>query len=116
MGLIIRNDLFVLTRFSSHSSAIAVQSILTSTGYGPIQYNSLQPYPLPSPFKYDIFYPIYIISTDTGVADDACNQLPASTPNLAGKITIVRRGGCAFVQKLQNIAAKGGNMSFIYDK
>jgi hypothetical protein len=107
---------FMLTRFFSCSSASSVQTVLTSTGYGPIQYSSLHPYPLPSPFKYDTFYPIYAVSTDTGIADDACNPLPTSTPNLIDKIIIVRRGGCAYVQKLQNIGAKGGNMSFIYDK
>lgn len=93
-----------------------MQTILTSTGYGPIQYNSLLPYALPAPFGFDTFYSIYVLSMDPGVVNDACNPLPPATPNLAGKIVIVRRGGCAFVQKLGNIAAKGGNMSFIYDK
>jgi len=106
----------MLIRYSFFSSVLSMQSIITSTGYGPIQYNSLLPYPLPSPFKYDTFYSIYALSKDTGVANDGCGPLPDSTPDLSGKIVIVRRGGCAFAQKLQNIAAKGGNMSFIYDK
>lgn len=101
---------------SCRSSARPLQDILTSTGYGPINYVSLQPYDLPPPFKTDTFYPIYALSTDTNVVSDGCETLPPSTPDLTGKIVIVRRGGCPGTQKFRNIAAKGGNMSIIYDK
>ncbi|EKM54703.1 uncharacterized protein PHACADRAFT_258717 [Phanerochaete carnosa HHB-10118-sp] len=59
--------------------------------------------------------PIFATSTDTTVADDACDTLPDSTPDLSRFVVIVRRGTCTFVQKLTNIAAKGGNISLIYD-
>jgi hypothetical protein len=57
---------------------------------------------------------VYATSNSTTVADDACNALPASTPDLANKVVIVRRGTCSFVQKLTNIAAKGAKAFLIY--
>ncbi|KAF6763347.1 pyrolysin [Ephemerocybe angulata] len=59
--------------------------------------------------------PIYPLSNDTTIANDACSALPASTPNLSGFVVIVRRGTCSFVTKLQNIQAKGANYALIYD-
>ena len=78
--------------------------------------------------------PIFATSTDTTVVDDACDPLPDSTPDLSKFLVVVRRGTCTFVctytepfrlhaeiwnanqvQKLTNIAAKGGNVSFIYE-
>ncbi|KAI0339940.1 subtilisin-like protease [Trametopsis cervina] len=59
--------------------------------------------------------PIYATSTNTSDPADACNPLPDSTPDLSGKVVIVRRGTCAFVTKLQNIADKGGNAVLIYN-
>ncbi|TDL26098.1 subtilisin-like protease [Rickenella mellea] len=59
--------------------------------------------------------PIFATSTDVTVVDDACNPLPASTPNLANFVTIIRRGSCTFVQKLTNAAAFGANVVLIYD-
>jgi hypothetical protein len=41
--------------------------------------------------------PLYAISNDTTVVDDACNPLPASTPDLSGFAVLVRRGTCTFV-------------------
>ncbi|KAI0684940.1 subtilisin-like protease [Cytidiella melzeri] len=59
--------------------------------------------------------PIFATSNDTTVVDDACDPLPDDTPDLSKFVVIVRRGTCTFVQKLTNIAAKGGNTSLIYD-
>ncbi|KAG9220554.1 hypothetical protein CCMSSC00406_0004010 [Pleurotus cornucopiae] len=59
--------------------------------------------------------PIFATSTDVTVVDDACNPLPDSTPDLSGFVVIVRRGTCTFVQKLQNVAAKGATVTLIYD-
>ncbi|KAJ7268650.1 peptidase S8/S53 domain-containing protein [Mycena haematopus] len=59
--------------------------------------------------------PLYVTSNDTTVVDDACNPLPASTPDLSGFVVLVRRGTCTFVTKLTNIAAFGGNTTLIYD-
>ncbi|EJD50489.1 subtilisin-like protease [Auricularia subglabra TFB-10046 SS5] len=60
-------------------------------------------------------WPIYAISTDTSVPDDACNPLPDSTPDLSTFVTVVRRGSCNFSIKLDNIAAKGGKVAVVYN-
>ncbi|KAF7351933.1 Minor extracellular protease vpr [Mycena venus] len=59
--------------------------------------------------------PLYVISNDTTVVDDACNPLPASTPDLSPFVVLVRRGTCTFVTKLANIAAFGATTALIYD-
>ena len=59
--------------------------------------------------------PIFALSTDITVPNDACNPLPDSTPDLSGFLTIIRRGSCTFVQKLTNAAAKGARAIFIYE-
>lgn len=46
-------------------------------------------------------WPIYPLTLDTGITDDACNPLPAGTPDLSNKVVLVRRGGCNFSQKQQ---------------
>ncbi|KAF7797605.1 hypothetical protein EIP86_008805 [Pleurotus ostreatoroseus] len=59
--------------------------------------------------------PVFATSTDPTVVDDACDPLPDNTPDLSNFVVVVRRGTCTFVQKLTNIAAKGGQVSLIYD-
>ena len=77
--------------------------------HDPITYFSTFPFPVNSTL------PIFATSKDPAVVDDACNPLPDSTPDLSGFVVIVRRGTCTFVQKLTNIAAKGGKVSLIYE-
>ncbi|KDR67581.1 hypothetical protein GALMADRAFT_161607 [Galerina marginata CBS 339.88] len=77
--------------------------------HDPITYFS----PLPFAIKDEL--PIYATSNDTTVADDACNPLPDSTPDLSPFLVIIRRGSCSFVQKLTNTAAKGAKVALIYD-
>lgn len=59
-------------------------------------------------------YPIYATTTDLTKADDACDPLPASTPDLSDKVVLIRRGSCTFAQKLDNAAAKGAKVFLIY--
>ncbi|EMD33648.1 hypothetical protein CERSUDRAFT_159874 [Gelatoporia subvermispora B] len=77
--------------------------------HDPITYFSTFPLPVNGTL------PIFATSTDTTVVDDACDPLPDDTPDLSQFVVIVRRGTCTFVQKLTNVAAKGGNISLIYD-
>jgi hypothetical protein len=49
-------------------------------------------------------YATYVTSNDTSVEDDACNGLPANTPDLTNRVAIVRRGGCFFDQKAATVA------------
>ena len=40
----------------------------------------------------NVTLPLYATSLDSSVADDACNPLPDSTPDLSGYIVLVKRG------------------------
>lgn len=59
--------------------------------------------------------PIYALTLDTTIADDGCSPLPDNTPDLSGYIVLVRRGTCTFVQKAQNVAAKGAKYLLYYN-
>lgn len=93
-----------------NSTAIPLQNAtIQGVDHAPITYYSTLPFPETGPF------PIYATSNDTTVVDDACAPLPATTPDLSSYLVIVKRGTCAFTQKLANIAAKGGKRAFIYN-
>ncbi|EJD50690.1 subtilisin-like protein [Auricularia subglabra TFB-10046 SS5] len=91
-----------------------LQTAVTSiAGSSPIPYitdGGLSPIPVG-----DIALPLYALSKDSSIVDDGCNPLPASTPDLSGYVTLVRRGTCNFTVKLANIAAKGGKIVLIYN-
>ncbi|CAG8622827.1 13388_t:CDS:2, partial [Ambispora leptoticha] len=55
---------------------------------------------------------IVATSNNTKVIDDACNAQPA---NLTGKIALIRRGGCTFIQKSINAQAAGAIGILFYD-
>ncbi|KAF3074697.1 Minor extracellular protease vpr [Trichoderma lentiforme] len=59
--------------------------------------------------------PVYAVTLDTTIPDDACSPLPDSTPDLSNYIVLVRRGTCTFVQKAQNVAAKGAKYLLYYN-
>lgn len=61
----------------------------------------------------DIALPPYFTSNDPAITNDACSALPASTPDLSGFVTFVRRGTCNFTIKIQNIVSKGGKVIII---
>ncbi|KAL0572699.1 hypothetical protein V5O48_009273 [Marasmius crinis-equi] len=77
--------------------------------HAPIIYYNLFPMPVRKPI------PIYATSNNTGVLDDACNPLPDNIPDLSQFLVVVRRGTCNILDKLTNIAAKGGQVAFVYD-
>ncbi|KAG7086750.1 hypothetical protein E1B28_002682 [Marasmius oreades] len=104
------NGIGVISVASLDNTVISIQ---TATVHGathdPIPYFELFPFPVTNPI------PIFATSNDTTAVDDACDPLPDSTPDLSSFLVVVRRGTCSFVQKLTNIAAKGGRLTFIYD-
>lgn len=57
---------------------------------------------------------MYITTTNTSEPADACSPLPDDTPNLAGKLVVVRRGECEFNIKEKNVAAKGAQYLLFY--
>ncbi|KAG7085344.1 hypothetical protein E1B28_002910 [Marasmius oreades] len=88
--------------------------VLTATVKGathdPIPYYAVSPLsPVSTPF------PVYATSNDTTAVDDACNPLPDSTPDLSSFVVLVRKGTCPVMQQMTNIAAKGGNLTLVYN-
>ncbi|KAF8521827.1 subtilisin-like protease [Gautieria morchelliformis] len=106
------NGIDVISVASVENTFVPVQNATTSDATHPtIPYMSVNPLPVNGSL------PIFVVSNDTTVVDDACNPLPAGTPDLSAFLVIIRRGTCTFVRsvKLQNIADKGAKVSFIYN-
>ncbi|KAJ4327381.1 hypothetical protein N0V84_002152 [Fusarium piperis] len=59
-------------------------------------------------------WPVIPLGLDTSIADEACNPLPEDTRNLTGSVVLVRRGGCNFSQKQENLAAFGATHVLVY--
>ncbi|KAG6061713.1 hypothetical protein E4U17_000053 [Claviceps sp. LM77 group G4] len=55
---------------------------------------------------WGVSMPLYATSLDYHVGDDACQPLPASTPDLSKYIDLVRRGGCGIDDKLTSFVAQ----------
>lgn len=85
------------------------QTIVLDNGHAPIGYASFKPLNVTGSL------PIYAISTDINVADDACSPLPDSTPDLSNYVVLIKRGTCQFVTKLANAAAKGMKVALFYE-
>jgi len=59
-------------------------------------------------------FEIYATSTNTSSTDDACEPLPEDTPDLTGKVVIIHRGTCAFVEKFEHAAKFGASLFLVY--
>ncbi|KAG5646298.1 hypothetical protein DXG03_003895 [Asterophora parasitica] len=104
------NGIDVISVASVDNTVIPLQNATVGgVAHAPITY--FQTFPLPVTETL----PIYAISKDVTIPDDACNPLPADTPDLSPYVVIVRRGSCPFTQKLGNVAAKGAKVTLIYD-
>ncbi|KAK7053263.1 hypothetical protein VNI00_003889 [Paramarasmius palmivorus] len=104
------DGLDVIAVASLDNPSYPLQSVtISGVEHDPIPYYSFNPLPINGTL------PIYATSNDTSIPDDACSPLPNNTPDLSGYIVIVRRGNCTFVEKLTNIAAKGGKQTLIYN-
>ncbi|KAJ7622720.1 subtilisin-like protease [Mycena polygramma] len=104
------NAIDAISVASSDNTVVPLQSFtVTGVAHDPIIYYDTFPLPVNGTL------PLYVISNDTSVVDDACNPLPDSTPDLSSFVVLVRRGTCTFVNKLANIAAFGATTALIYD-
>lgn len=63
----------------------------------------------------NVTLPLVAISYDTTVVDDACDPLPADTPDLSGKLVLIRRGTCTYTIKATNAAAYGAEYIVFYN-
>ncbi|KAG8703544.1 hypothetical protein FRC12_018728 [Ceratobasidium sp. 428] len=93
---------------SVDNTIVNVQNLTVSTGRT-FPYGSLLPLDIPDDL------PIYATSSNTSVADDACDPFPSSTPNLSNHLVIIRRGTCFIEEKLKNAAASGARYFLVYD-
>jgi len=109
--------LFIDLHDSAKCSLKLFVSITVRVNNATVQGVSHQPitYYALSAFSVNGSLPVYAISNDTSVPDDACEVLPASTPDLSEFVVIVRRGSCVFAEKLTNLAAKGAKYVLIYE-
>ncbi|KAI0823378.1 subtilisin-like protease [Trametes gibbosa] len=104
------NGINAISVASLDNTVIPLQNATVhGVAHDPITYFATFPLPINGAL------PIFATSNDTTVSDDACDALPDDTPDLSGFVVIVRRGTCTFVQKLTNVAAKGGQIVLIYD-
>ncbi|TFK18826.1 peptidase [Coprinopsis marcescibilis] len=67
------------------------------------------------PFNVTEDISIYPLTTNTTIEDDACEELPDSTPDLSDVLVIVRRGTCPFLVKVENLVKKGAKQALFYD-
>lgn len=106
------NGIDVISVASVNNLGIPLQNATVSgvtPAHAPIPYYKGLPLNETGPF------PLYSVSNYSTVTDDACNPLPADTPDLSSYLVLIRRGSCTFVQKLDNAAAKGAKRFFIYN-
>ncbi|KAF8757270.1 Subtilisin-like protein, partial [Rhizoctonia solani] len=80
--------LSVISIGSVDNTAVNLQNATVSNGRT-IPYQSLEKLAIPDDL------PIYATSQDPAIVDDACNPLPASTPDLSNYVVLIRRGPIA---------------------
>ncbi|KAL8409759.1 hypothetical protein RB594_008006 [Gaeumannomyces avenae] len=59
--------------------------------------------------------PLWSVGFDITDPTNACNPLPADTPDLSKHIVLIRRGTCPFAQKAANVVAKGARYIVFYN-
>ncbi|KDE09332.1 hypothetical protein, variant [Microbotryum lychnidis-dioicae p1A1 Lamole] len=92
---------------STDATTLPTYQAQLNGGRAPIAYMS--PFPLPLNGSYPV-----VFTDPTGASTtDACSALPANS--LAGKVAVVRRGGCGFMNKINNTAAAGAAVTLIYN-
>ncbi|KAG6146199.1 hypothetical protein E4U28_000953 [Claviceps purpurea] len=59
--------------------------------------------------------PAWASSLDPTIKNDACDPLPANTPDLSKFVVLIRRGTCEFTEKIRNAVAKGAKYVLLYN-
>ncbi|KAL0952205.1 hypothetical protein HGRIS_008814 [Hohenbuehelia grisea] len=104
------NGINVMSIGSVNNIDIAAHNVTVhGADHPPMPYVGLQPLNVTGEL------PIYVVSKDASVTDDACKPLPEDTPDLSGHIVIIRRGTCPFADKMANAAKKGGRAVLFYN-
>ncbi|KAI1078803.1 subtilisin-like protein [Whalleya microplaca] len=68
-----------------------------------------------TPAYGNVSLPLWAVSNNTAVEDDACNPLPDGTPDLSGYVVLVRQGTCINGRKAENVVAKGAKYIMLYN-
>jgi subtilisin family serine protease len=63
----------------------------------------------------NISLPLWSVNYNTSDHANACTALPDDTPDLSGYLVLIRRGSCTFVQKVENVVAKGAKYVMFYN-
>ncbi|CAE6458099.1 unnamed protein product [Rhizoctonia solani] len=102
----------VISVGSVDSTIMYLQNAIVSNGRKiPYNHGTIDRFPIP----VDRTLAIYATSRDPTNPNDACRPLPKGTPDLSKFLVLIRRGGCDFITKLDNAAAKGGKYFFLYN-
>ncbi|KAH9817209.1 subtilisin protease [Melampsora americana] len=91
----------------SVDSELTASKLITSTGRE-IDYFTGQL------FNETLSFPIYRTSNSSEVKDDACFELPDSTPDLSNYVVLIRRGTCVFKDKVMHAKSKGAKRIMFY--
>ncbi|KAH8885304.1 serine endopeptidase [Thozetella sp. PMI_491] len=59
--------------------------------------------------------PVVPLTLDINIPNDACSELPSTTPDFTDKIALVRRGSCNFSVKQANLAKFGAKYILFYN-
>ncbi|PVF93858.1 subtilisin-like protein [Serendipita vermifera] len=95
-------------------SVASVDNTVTPVQYAKVSDHDDIAYYSLSPLNFTEALPVYALSR-TMVSNDACGPLPDSTPDLSPYVVLIRRGTCALVDKLANVAKKGARVALIYN-
>jgi len=68
------------------------EATVRGADHAPITYFATNPFPVVGEL------PVYVLTKDITIPNDACSTLPDNTPDLSNYIVIIRRGGCNFVR------------------
>jgi subtilisin family serine protease len=63
----------------------------------------------------NISLPLWSVNYNTSDPANACTALPDDTPDLSEYLVLIRRGSCTFVQKVENVVAKGAKYVMFYN-
>ena len=63
----------------------------------------------------NISLPLWSVNYNTSDPANACDPLPDDTPDLSEYLVLIRRGSCTFVQKVENVVAKGAKYVMFYN-
>lgn len=81
----------------------------------PSNVSFLFPWQPGNPSHFPLEIQLIALTLNSSKAEDGCSPLPTTLGDLSNKALLVRRGGCKFRQKMQNLRDVGGKYLMIQD-